>query len=72
MKLYARPIRIGSGFDNREQVRSLFERNAPYRAIAAYAPDGVVDDDTQQCAERFLLPWFERWCAKQAWHDLAG
>ena len=58
MTSVARPIRIDAAFDDREAVRSLFERNAPYRAIAAYAPDGVVDDEIQQETERPVLPWF--------------
>ena len=35
-----RPIRIEPAFADREFVRELFNRHAPYRALAAYLPDG--------------------------------
>jgi hypothetical protein len=47
MQRIAKPIRIEPAFDDREQVRSLIDRSAPYRAIAAYVPDGGC-----------VLPWF--------------
>jgi hypothetical protein len=46
----AAPIRVEPAFDDARQVRDMFERHAPYRAIAAYAPDGVMDEP--------VLPWF--------------
>jgi hypothetical protein len=51
------PIRIEPAFDDREQIRPMFERNAPYRAIAAYAPEGVKDE-TREEARKPVLPWF--------------
>jgi len=57
MKLIPKPIRIEPAFEDREQIRSMFERFAPYRAVAAYAPQGVVDE-TRQDTKRPLLPWF--------------
>jgi hypothetical protein len=35
----------------------MFEQYAPYRALAAYAPEGV-EDDTHEEAKRPVLPWF--------------
>jgi len=53
----ARPIRIEPAFEDRKQIRAMFERNAPYRAVAAYAPEGVADEK-QKKATRPVLPWF--------------
>jgi len=39
MTLIAKPIRIEPAFDNREQVRAMFERHAPYPALATYLPE---------------------------------
>jgi hypothetical protein len=50
-------IRIEPAFDDREQIRSMFERNAPYRALAAYAPEGVKDE-TREEARKPVLAWF--------------
>ena len=44
-------------FDDREQIRAMFERYAPYRALASYAPEGV-EDETNKEAKRPVLPWF--------------
>jgi hypothetical protein len=38
MNRIAKPMRIEPAFDDPEQVRALFARHAPYRAIAAYIP----------------------------------
>ena len=53
---YIRPIRIEPAFDDREQVRTMFERHAPYRALAAYAPEGIKE--THEGAARRVDPWF--------------
>jgi hypothetical protein len=47
MKSVHRPIRIEPAFEDREAVRAMFARHAPYRAIGAYIPDVVVDDATK-------------------------
>jgi len=52
-----KPIRIEPAFDEPEQIRAMFERHAPYRAVAAYAPEGVKDE-TREEAKRSVLPWF--------------
>jgi hypothetical protein len=57
MKLNQRPIRIEPAFDDREQIRSLFERYAPYRALASYAPEGLRDESREE-AKRSVRPWF--------------
>jgi hypothetical protein len=57
MKLNPRPIRIEPAFVDREQIRAMFERYAPYRAVAAYAPEGVTDETGEE-AKRPVLPWF--------------
>ena len=57
MTTIVKPIRIEPAFGNREQVRAMFEQYAPYRAIAAYAPEGIVDN-TDERAARPVLPWF--------------
>ena len=57
MKLIAKPLRIEPAFDDREQIRAMFERNAPYRALAAYAPEGLQNESRQE-AKRPVLPWF--------------
>jgi hypothetical protein len=49
-------IRIEPAFDNREQIHSMFERNAPYRAIATYAPEGIKEETRE--ANKPVLPWF--------------
>ncbi|HEY6384573.1 MAG TPA: hypothetical protein VIX91_02710 [Candidatus Acidoferrum sp.] len=57
MKLNPKPIRIEPAFDDREQIRAMFERYAPYRALAAYAPGGL-QDESREVAKRPVLPWF--------------
>jgi hypothetical protein len=58
MTFVAKPIRIEPAFDDAKQVRDMFERHAPYRPIAAYGLDGVVDETKHPEAERTVLPWF--------------
>src|SRR5713101_161896 len=57
MTFIAKPIRIEPAFDDAGQVRDMFERHAPYRAIAAYAPEGFAETKCQE-GERSVLPWF--------------
>jgi len=57
MKLNPKPIRIEPAFADREQIRAMFERNAPYRALASYAPQGIKDE-THGESNRPVLPWF--------------
>ena len=57
MTLIPKAIRIEPAFENPGQIRSMFERNAPYRALAAYAPEGVKDE-TREEAKQPELPWF--------------
>jgi hypothetical protein len=57
MTFIRKAIRIEPAFDDREQIRSMFERNAPYRALAAYAPEGLKDE-TREEAKQPVLPWF--------------
>jgi hypothetical protein len=57
MKLIPKPTHIEPAFADREQICAMFERCAPYRAVAAYAPEGVVDETGEQ-AKRPVLPWF--------------
>jgi hypothetical protein len=57
MTLIPKAIRIEPAFDDREQIRCMFVRNAPYRALAAYAPEGIKDE-TREEARKPILPWF--------------
>jgi hypothetical protein len=57
MRLGPKPIRIEPAFDDREQIRAMFARYAPYRALATYAPEGL-QDETREEARRPVLPWF--------------
>ena len=57
MRFIPEPIRIEPAFDDREQIRTMFERYAPYRALAAYAPEGLRDESHEE-AKRPVLPWF--------------
>ena len=57
MRLIPKPVRIEPAFADREKIRAMFERYAPYRALAAYAPEGV-EDQTLGEAKRPVLPWF--------------
>src|SRR5215469_17477681 len=54
---FIQPIRIEPAYDDREPIRAMFERCAPYRALAAYAPEGIKDE-TREEAKRPVLPWF--------------
>jgi len=57
MKLVPKPIRIEPAFEDREQIRAMFERYAPYRALAAYAPEGLKEEIREE-ARQPVLPWF--------------
>jgi len=57
VKLITKPIRIATAFEDREHVRAMFERYAPYRALAAYAPQGIKDE-THEEAKQSVSPWF--------------
>jgi hypothetical protein len=57
MTLIPKAIRLEPAFENREQIRSMFERNAPYRALAASAPEGIKDERPEE-AKQPVLPWF--------------
>ena len=57
MKRDPKPIRIEGAFADREQIRAMFDRYAPYRALASYAPEGTKDE-IQPAAQRPALPWF--------------
>ena len=64
MKFIHKPIRIEPAFEDREAIRAMFARHAPYRAIAAYIPDAVVDDAAKPEAEQVVQPWFRgNWAA---------
>jgi hypothetical protein len=64
MKFVHRPIRIEPAFEDREMVREMFARHAPYGALAAYIPDEAVDAGKKQEGERTVLPWFRgNWAA---------
>jgi hypothetical protein len=52
-----RTIRIEPAFENPAQIRSMFGRNSPYCALAAYAPQGLKDE-THEEARLPELPWF--------------
>jgi hypothetical protein len=57
----AKPLRIEPAFDNRHFVRALFDRYAPYRAVAAYLPAGADDTAGPRPADA-AYPWFrETW-----------
>ena len=53
---FVKPIRIETAFEDREQIHDMFERYAPYRALASYAPE-EVEDETKE-AMRAVVPWF--------------
>jgi len=57
MQFIAKPMRIQPAFEDHALIRTLFERHAPYRAIAAYAPDAGVDEASLQPTGT-VLPWF--------------
>ena len=54
MNLNPKPIRIEPAFADREQVRAMFMRNSPYRALAAYAPERVEDEHAKKTRSRFF------------------
>jgi hypothetical protein len=58
MTFIAKPIRIDPAFDEPEQIRAMFERQAPYPAVAAYGLDVFVDETKHPQSERSVLPWF--------------
>jgi hypothetical protein len=58
MTFIAKPIRIEPAFDDAEQIRAMFERHAPYRAVAAYGLDPAGDETKHPEPERSVLPWF--------------
>jgi hypothetical protein len=51
-----KPIRLEPAFDRPEEIRAMFERHAPYRAIAAYGL--IVDETAQPEGELSVMPWF--------------
>ena len=57
MTSIGKPIRIEPAFDAPEQIRAMFQRHAPYRAVATYAPEGVKDK-TREETKHPVLPWF--------------
>ncbi len=57
MRIIPKPVRMEPASADREQIRAMFDRCAPYRAIAAYAPGGL-EDETREEAKRPVLPWF--------------
>jgi hypothetical protein len=52
-----KPVRIEPAYADRERIRAMFEQYAPYRALAAYAPEGL-ENETREEARRPVLPWF--------------
>ena len=64
MRFIHKHVRIEPAFEDREEIREMFARHAPYRAIAAYIPDAVVADATKPEADQFVQPWFRgNWAA---------
>lgn len=57
MPLIPRTIHIEPAFDDPGKIRAMFERHAPYRALAAYAPEGVKDE-TREEAKHPVPPSF--------------
>jgi hypothetical protein len=57
MRFNPKPIRIEPAFDDPGKIRAMFERYAPYRALAAYAPEGIKDEAHKE-AMRPVDPWF--------------
>src|SRR5215469_3828191 len=57
MKLNPKPIRIEPAFEDREQIRAMFDRHASYRALAAYTPGGLQDESREE-AKQPTPPWF--------------
>lgn len=65
MKCIHKTVRIEPAFKDREAIRAMFARHAPYRPVAAYGlPDASVDDTTKSQSEQFVQPWFRgNWAA---------
>jgi hypothetical protein len=64
MKFICKPVRIEPAFEDREAIRAMFARHAPYHAIAAYIPDAVADDTAKPEAEQVVQAWFRgNWAA---------
>lgn len=57
MRCNPKLIRIEPAFADREQVRAMFMRHAPYCALAAYAPEGIKEE-TRDEDKKPPLPWF--------------
>jgi hypothetical protein len=57
MRFNPKPIRIEPAFDDPGEIRSMFERYAPYRTLATYAPEGIKDE-AHEGAMRPVDPWF--------------
>jgi hypothetical protein len=57
MRFNPKPIRIEPAFDDPGKIRAMFERYAPYRALATYAPEGIKDEAHEE-AMRLVDPWF--------------
>jgi hypothetical protein len=57
MRFNPKPIRIEPAFDDPVKIRTMFERYAPYRALAVYAPEGIKDE-AQEETLRLVDPWF--------------
>jgi hypothetical protein len=57
MKFNPTPIRIEPAYEDRENIRAMFERYAPYRALESYAPRGIKDE-TDGEPKQSVLPWF--------------
>lgn len=52
-----KPIRIEPAFVDREQIRAMFERYAPYRALEAYGVRGLRDENGEE-GNQPVYPWF--------------
>jgi hypothetical protein len=57
MRFNPKPIRIEPAFDDPRKILAMFERYAPYRALATYAPGGIKDEAHEE-AVRPVDPWF--------------
>jgi hypothetical protein len=57
MRFNPKPIRIKPAFDDPCKIRAMFERYAPYRALATYAPEGIKEEVHEE-AMRPVDPWF--------------
>jgi hypothetical protein len=54
---FIKHIRIEPAFEDRERIRTMFKRYAPYRALEAYAAQGLRDESREE-GRRPVLPWF--------------